>query len=490
MDRALRGNPGVIRQATHAVAGTLLHRVQSGTGITSEVGGRSHPIHWSRDAAISSYRNKIRRLAQSIADGEWQFGAVCDRLHRALDGGPPEPAPLASRLLARFTPGRPPSRAQLLVFLWQDEALHQALSRSADPALPRILLDPPVMQPPIEPFAQPLPELATLRDVQDWLGLSDRELAWLADREGRQCRIEQPKLHHYRYHWIAKRAGGWRLIEQPKPRLKAIQRQILREILNGVPAHPCAHGFRRGRSCKTYVEPHLVKAAVLRLDLQDFFTSVPPPRIGALFRRLGYPVAVAQVLQGLCSHASSLHLAAPPQGALDWEQRKRLQSKHLPQGAPSSPALANLCAWRLDCRLQGLARHLGLDYTRYADDLALSGGRQLLGMLPFLRARIGAIALEEGFRINQRKTRLMTQARRQSLTGIVINRRPGLRRDEFDRLRATLYNCARFGPDSQNRQGLADFRAHLHGRVAHAAWLDPAKATRLYRLWEQIRWPT
>ena len=412
-----------------------------------------------------------------------------DRLHQALDGGPPDPARLAARLLLRFDAGQPPHPSHLFEFLRQDDGLYQALHRQGDATLPRILLDPPVMQPPTTRFTLPLPELATLKDLQTWLGVSATELAWLADREGRQARMECARLHHYRYRWVTKARGGWRLIEQPKPRLKAIQRQILREILDRVPAHPAAHGFRRRRSCRSHAAAHTGQAAVLQLDLQDFFTAVPPPRVGGLFRRLGYPTNVAYTLQGLCTHATSIDLATPPSGALRWEQRKRLQHKHLAQGAPTSPALANLCAWRLDSRLHGLARHFGLVYTRYADDLALSGGRRLIGLAPFLQTLIGAIALDEGFRVNHRKTRLSTRAGRQTLTGIVVNTRPNLARSEFDRLKATLYNCVRHGPAGQNRAGVNDFRAHLRGRLAHVSWLNPRKAARLHRLWEQIRWP-
>lgn len=167
-----------------------------------------------------------------------------------------------------------------------------------------------------------------------------------------------------------------------------------------------------------------------------------------------------------------------------------MQHKHLPQGAPTSPAIANLCAWRLDCRLQGVAERFGLDYTRYADDLAFSGPARLADLAPFLQGLVGALALEEGFAINHRKTRLNTRAQCQRLAGMVVNTRPNPPRQEYDRLKAILYNCARFGPDSQNRQGLADFRSHLAGRVAYMTWLNPSRGERLKTLWEGIRWAT
>jgi retron-type reverse transcriptase len=353
-----------------------------------------------------------------------------------------------------------------------------------------MVLDPSVMgSPPEKLVTFPLPQLPTVRDLREWLGLFDHELNWFADIERQQCRITQSRLHHYRYQWMEKRSGSQRLIEIPKSRLKALQRQITRDILNRVPPHDAAQGFTRGRSSKTYIEPHVGKPVILRMDLMDFFHRVPVPRISALFRRLGYPWAVAQLLQGLSTHSSSPVLAGDRFQRLPWERRKRLIDKHLPQGAPTSPAIANLCTWRFDCRLQGLANRFALDYTRYADDLAFSGGTQLLRLGPFLQRLIGAIAIEEGFEINHHKTYIQTQAQSQRLGGMVINQKPNMPREEFDRLKAILHNCVRWGPESQNRENVDNFRAHLGGRVAYAVWLNPVKGERLKRLWQRIQWP-
>ena len=435
-------------------------------------------------------QTQLRRLALSLGAGSWDRAALTERLSRALEGGPPDPARLAARLLFQFEQGSSPTRQRLLDFLERDNEIRQTWERAAGGFQVKLLLDPPVMGPLPEGLVTfPLPELTSWKDLRLWLGLSNSELAWFADREGRQSRVDETKLHHYRYRWLDKPSGGRRLLEIPKVRLKTMQRQILHELLDRVPVHPAAHGFRRHRSCLSYVTPHVGQAVVLRMDLQDFFHRVPVARIGALFRRLGYPDSIARLLQGLCTHAASPVLMGESFQSLAWETRQRLQHKHLPQGAPSSPAIANLCAWRLDCRLQGVAERFGLAYTRYADDLAFSGSNELLGLAPFLRVLVGKIALEEGFLINQRKTRLQTRARSQRLAGIVINERPNLPRHEFDELKAILYNCVRFGPDGQNRQQHADFRSYLAGRLAYASWLNPAKGERLKRLWRYIEWP-
>jgi hypothetical protein len=439
---------------------------------------------------LSSFRNNARILTLSILGGSWDRDTLSDRLDRALDGGPPDPRRLATRLMFHFDSGQPPTRQQLMGFLLNENELHRRFQGLEGNVAAKPLLEPPVMgRLPDNMVTYPLPSLATVKDLRLWLGLFEHELAWFADVERRQHRVTQSRLHHYRYRWIEKRSGSQRLIEIPKTRLKAIQRRISGEILNRVPPHACAHGFTRGRSSRSYVAPHVGKPVVLRMDLKDFFHTVPVPRIGALFRRLGYPWAVARLLQGLCTHASSPPLAGDRFQSLSWEKRKRLVDKHLPQGAPSSPAIANLCAWRLDCRLQGVANRFSLDYTRYADDLAFSGGEHLLRLAPFLQRLIGAIALEEGFAINHRKTRLRTQAQSQRLAGVIVNSKPNLPRAEFDRLKAILHNCTVSGPESQNLEGVEDFKAHLAGRIAYVSWLNPTRGARLKRLFDSIHWP-
>ncbi|MFL6629840.1 MAG: reverse transcriptase domain-containing protein [Vitreoscilla sp.] len=178
------------------------------------------------------------------------------------------------------------------------------------------------------------------------------------------------------------------------------------------------------------------------------------------------------------------------EGVLAWTQAMRLRDAHLPQGAPTAAALANLCAFRLDVRIAALARALGARYTRYADDIVLSGDAGLLRAADHVEARLGAFALDEGFALNHRKTRRITRARRQQVCNIVVNARPNLPRDEFDRLKAQLHPCATRGAAAQNRAGLPDWEQHLRGRVAWAEQLNPHKARRLRRLLDAIDWTT
>jgi hypothetical protein len=142
----------------------------------------------------------------------------------------------------------------------------------------------------------------------------------------------------------------------------------------------------------------------------------------------------------------------------------------------------------MDCRLSGLARSVGAAYTRYADDLAFSGGEGLEGSTERLATHVAAILYEEGFSVHHRKTRIMRQSVRQHLAGLVANQNMNVRRSDFDRLKATLTNCIRLGPESQNRDAHPYFRLHLEGKIAFVESINPTKAKRLRDLFERIAW--
>jgi hypothetical protein len=348
------------------------------------------------------------------------------------------------------------------------------------------------MQPVAAAHEWKVPAIESAGELARWLEVDHGELEWFADLKGFESRMAGPKLRHYSYQVHAKRSGGVRLIESPKPRLKALQRRILSGILNAIPAHEAAHGFRRGRSIRTFAAPHTGRHVVLRMDLKDFFPTFRGVRVQAFFRTVGYPESVADLLGGICTNATpqaAWEGAGPEISAPELREAKIFYSRpHLPQGAPTSPALANLCSYGIDCRLAGLATSAGAEYTRYADDLAFSGGRAFDRRIERFSTHVAAILLEEGFHVNHRKTRIMRQAARQRLAGLVTNERLNIPRTDFDRLKATLTNCVRLGPQDQNRDGHPNFQAHLAGRIAFVEMIHPAKGRRLRDLLDQVRW--
>lgn len=333
----------------------------------------------------------------------------------------------------------------------------------------------------------PIPILQTLGELSCWLGITTSELNWLTAPPNR---MRDPLKGHYQYRAIRKRSGKWRLIESPKSKLKAIQRRILHNLLDRVPVHDAVHGFCPGRSIASFARPHVGKQTVLRIDLQDFFPSIPTSRIQSLFRALGYPEPIANGLTALCTNAT-------PRGArptdpfakpVDFETYQLYRLPHLPQGAPTSPALANLCAFRLDCRLSGLAESAGATYTRYADDLAFSGDESFGQSVKRFQLHVYSILIEEGFRPHFHKSKVMRSGTQQRLAGVVVNDRLNVPRREFDRLKAILTNCVRDGIAGQNRENHGDFRSHLLGRIAFVSSINPRRGERLRDIFNQISW--
>lgn len=342
--------------------------------------------------------------------------------------------------------------------------------------------------------AWPIPQIETVGKLAEWLEVSVSELEWFADLRRLGARLGQGRYEspfsHYHYRILAKKSGNIRLIESPKPRLKKLQRKILAELLEKIPAHAAVHGFLKGHSIQSFAAPHVGRRVVLRMDLKDFFASISGPRVQALFRTAGYPEAVADRLGGICTNAAARGLWAHLGKGLDplamAEARALYAWRHLPQGAPTSPALANFCAYRVDCRLSALAESVGAAYTRYADDLAFSGEKDFERCVERFSTRAASILLEEGFQIHHRKTRVMRQGVRQYLAGLVVNERVNVVRRDFERLKAILTNCARHGLESQNRDAHPAYRSHLEGRVSFVEMVNPAKGARLRKIFDQI----
>jgi RNA-directed DNA polymerase len=317
------------------------------------------------------------------------------------------------------------------------------------------------------------PPIGDLAALARFLDLDDDHLDWYADRRELNRHAGAARLRRYRYTWL-----GTRLVEAPKPRLRALQRRVLDEILGLLPVHPAAHGFVPGRGPHTYAAVHAGRPMVVRVDLTAFFTTVTAGRVYGLLRTAGYPEPVAHALTALMTTRTPVDVL---RHAPDHGRAALLRQPHLPQGASTSPALANLCAYRLDRRLTGLAGRFVVDYTRYADDLAFSGSLSTADAHRLV-AHVDRIVTDEGFRTHPAKTRVRGQADQQRLAGLVVNVRPAVPRAEYDLLRATLHNAARFGLAEANRDGHPDFAAHLAGRVTWLSHHHPTRAAKLRTL--------
>lgn len=294
-------------------------------------------------------------------------------------------------------------------------------------------------------------------DVAQALGLTVKRLRHFAIHRQRE------RVCHYVSFAIPKRKGGERLILAPKRELKALQRKLLRLLVDKLPVSDHAHGFRGGRSIRSNGEPHVGHRVVVKLDLKDFFPSVHVGRVRGMLIALGYGYPVAATLAVLMTEAP--RQPVEEEGVI---YHVPVASRHCVQGAPTSPGLCNALLLTLDHRLAGLARHFGFAYTRYADDLTFSGDddRQAHGLIRL----VSRIVAQEGFRVNRDKTRILRSGGRQTVTGVVVNQTLGLSRQERRRLRAALHQARRdgSGPDP-----------HLQGKLAYLAMLNPAQARAL-----------
>ncbi|MDQ6745585.1 MAG: reverse transcriptase family protein [Actinomycetota bacterium] len=440
-------------------------------------------------------------LADAFLTSPWKAEMVAESGAGCLDRWPSWMEALALSVVAVHRTPPVDRRGEMVSLIETFLAEHPpSASESEPPRVLRLLVDERVrtLAVPARGLLEhswPIAEIESASALAEQLELSDGQLAWLADVRGLERTVADEKLRNYRYRTLARRAGLPRVIEAPKARLKEIQRWVLHEILDHVPAHEAAHGFISGRSAVSHARLHTRQDAVLRLDLKDFFASIAAGRVYGIFRTLGYTPSVAHILTGISTNAIPqvvwLGIPKTDESRLVQPQfwlGRQLATPHLPQGAPTSPSLANLAAFRLDRRLAGLAVASGFRYSRYADDLTFSGPPRLRRRRDHFEELAASIAREEGFALNHGKSVMRSSGARQSVCGVVVNVHPNVVRTEYDRLKAILHNAARHGPASQNRSGIADFEAHLRGRISWVSSVNPGRGEKLRRRFAEIDW--
>lgn len=246
-------------------------------------------------------------------------------------------------------------------------------------------------------------------------------------------RKDREKYHTFA---IPKRSGSPRIISAPPKDLAILQSKLNKVLQLVYKPKPCVHGFVLGRSIMTNAEPHVGKKWVLNVDLKDFFPAINFGRVRGVLMAPPYrvPVPAATAIAQICTADGVL-----------------------PQGAPSSPILANMVCARLDGQLMAFARRHRLTYTRYCDDITFSSRRFAL---PDEIAAAGAgwigedvvlggplldVIAANGFEINQAKTRLQLNSRHQEVTGLTVNSFPNVARYYIRQLRAMLYAWRRHG---------------------------------------------
>lgn len=440
---------------------------------------------------MDSHHQLADALATAFLRGPWALEDLDQRACQLLGRRWRWIRSLAQRVIRNPWGNARPRHADVTAFIRMDAGFLRAWEKYDELCVVDWLVGQDRMLPADAAGAWQVPSICTARELANWLGIGLRELDWFADCRLLGYKRHRERLSHYWYRPLTKRFGRIRLVEVPKKRLKELHRKILTGILNYIPLHSAAHGFVRGASIRTFAAPHVGQRVVLRLDLRDFFPTISLAQIQALFRTVGYPESVADLLAGICTNATPAEIwrkASLSNKEVGREVEWRYAQPHLPQGAPSSPALANLCAYRLDCRLTGLAHASGAVYTRYADDLAFSGDEDFQRRVKRFRLHASAIAMEEGFAVHFRKTRVMHRGVRQQLAGIVVNEHVNVPRRDYDLLKAIITNCIRYGPANQNHEQHGDFRRHLEGRISFVQMVNPVRGRKLNDLFQRIAW--
>lgn len=241
-----------------------------------------------------------------------------------------------------------------------------------------------------------------------------------------------PNSKRYHDFYIAKKSGGKRHISAPVNGLKSIQ-TYLNIILQAIyEPSPFAMGFVPNRSVVDNAKIHIGQNYIFNLDIKDFFPSIPQARVWGRLKARPFNLKqkLANVVAGLCCMK-----------VVTEEYEKYI----LPQGAPTSPLLTNAICDKLDYKLSKLASHYGLNYSRYADDITFSSMHNVYQKGSKFIRDLYDIIEQQGFAVNEAKTRLQKKGSRQEVTGLIISDKVNVTRKYTEDVRNILYIWQQYG---------------------------------------------
>lgn len=279
---------------------------------------------------------------------------------------------------------------------------------------------------------QGLPIIFSLKHFAIWIGISHSYLN----------KLIKTREDQYNNFSIQKKSGGYREIKSPTLGLKSIQRFIYSNILNSIKLDQSCYGFRKKVSIKDNASLHINQEAILRIDLYRFFDSITEKRVYGLFLSLGYhpnlSVSFAQLLTA--PHTSAYEHTLKKENVFP-KSYYDVNKAVLPQGAPTSPSIANIIAKKLDVRLRNLAYSFEIKYSRYADDLIFSGKKENIPPIHLLKK----IIIEEGFFMNYNKINLQIGGNRRIVTGLVVTDKVSVKKDLKREIRKHIHYCKKNG---------------------------------------------
>ena len=273
-----------------------------------------------------------------------------------------------------------------------------------------------------------------LDSVEKDLGLPARTLYGLSNN------IER----HYHSVLIPKSDGSKRKLSVPDLILKTVQRSIADNILSQYPVSRYAKAYKPGGSVIKNALPHVGKNKLLKLDIEGFFDNILYSQVkDIVFYEGKYAEPIRTLLTMLCYYRESL-----------------------PQGAPTSPAITNIIMYAFDENVGAFCNTRNISYTRYCDDMTFSGDFDEREIIGFVKDELYKL----GLFLKNRKTAVIPKAKRQTVTGIVVNEKINITKDYKKKIRQEMYYIKKFGIDGHlNRMGIADKEQYirsLKGRVA------------------------
>jgi RNA-directed DNA polymerase len=288
-------------------------------------------------------------------------------------------------------------------------------------------------------------------------------------------------VSHYKRFYLAKKSGGKRLISAPMPILKNAQYWILEHILYKISPSDSAHGFVPTRSIVTNAQHHVGQDVVINIDLKDFFPTLDYKRVKGLFQSFGYSQQIATILALICTEPEVEQIAIDGKIYFAATTERRL-----PQGAPSSPAITNLICYGLDNRFVGIAQKFGFQYSRYADDLTFSAkgnGKKIVGQLLW---SVKQVIEDEGFTIHPDKLSVMRKGSQQKVTGIVVNDKMGIDRNEIRKFRALIHQIGQTGIAGKTFRKGVDLENSMRGYAEFISMVKPEQGKQLKVQLDQI----
>lgn len=265
-------------------------------------------------------------------------------------------------------------------------------------------------------------------------------------------------FHRYRQFQIKKKSGGTRVITAPRNRSFMMMLQAVNEILKAFyTPSDYAMGFTEGRSVVMNAAIHMGQTYVFNLDLKDFFPSVEQSRIWKRLQGKPFNLSkpIANIISGLCFMRQQREVVDETK-VHDNDKRYKYV---LPQGSPVSPILTNMVCDTLDRRLAGLAHRFGLRYSRYADDITFSSKHYVYAPNGKFRIELCRIITEQGFTINEDKTRLQKLGARQEVTGVIVSQKLNVTKKYVRDIRNILNIWAKYGYTAAMAKFLPQYKA-------------------------------